>query len=72
MENHIYLTLLGEKIRSIRKNLGLTQEEFAQEIGVTRLIVLKIEAGNANSSITRLRDIASALKVELHDLVKLN
>lgn len=71
MENHIYLSRLGEKIRDLRKDMGKTQEEFAQDIGVSRLVVLKIEAGSANSSITRLRDIAIALRVELKDLVTL-
>ncbi|WP_300667092.1 helix-turn-helix transcriptional regulator [Fluviicola sp.] len=71
MENHIYLSRLGEKIRDLRKDMGRTQEEFAQDIGVSRLVVLKIEAGSANSSITRLRDIARALRVELKDLVTL-
>ena len=71
MENHIYMALLGEKIRDLRKDMDFTQEEFAQKIGVTRLVVLKIEAGKSNPPITRLRDIAEVLRVEIGDLMTL-
>lgn len=69
MENHEYLTLLGEKIRGIRKNLGIKQEKLASDIGISRAMIIRIESGTTDSTISRLRDIANALMVEFQDLV---
>jgi len=37
-----------EELKRIRETLGLTQEEFADEIGVHRVTVAKWEAGDRN------------------------
>ena len=37
--------VLGEKLRNHRKNLGMTQEEAAERIGVSPQAVSKWEAG---------------------------
>lgn len=39
-----------EELRRIREELGLTQEELAQEIGVHRVTIAKWEAGDRGIS----------------------
>ena len=36
---------VGERIRQVRAGLGLTQDEFARRLGVTRISVARYEAG---------------------------
>ncbi len=36
----------GEKIKAVRKNLGLTLEKFGEKLGVTKVAIFNIEKGN--------------------------
>lgn len=38
----------GERIREVRKNLGLTLEKFGDRLGVTKVAISNIEKGNRN------------------------
>lgn len=40
----------GERIRELRKSMGLTLEEFAKPLGVTRATMSRIETGSINVS----------------------
>jgi transcriptional regulator with XRE-family HTH domain len=71
MKHENYLIQLGEKIKYLRKDLGLSQEELGEAIGSNRLTILRIESGKVNSTIGMLIEISNALKVELGDLVTL-
>lgn len=46
-----------ERIKHIRTSLGLTQEQFASKIGLTRNYVAKIEIGNREPSDRTISDI---------------
>ena len=50
---------LGNKIAKKRKDLGLTQAEFAEEMMVTRQTVSRWEAGTVMPDIDNIGDIAS-------------
>ncbi len=54
---HMRATEVGERIRQIREELGLTQGEFAERLGVTRASVARYEAGRV-PSLNLLRHIA--------------
>lgn len=54
----VYLVNINDKIRYIRKQLDLTQEEFAVKVGVSRSFVNKIESGEKRPSIDTLESIA--------------
>lgn len=58
-----------EKIRALRKEKGLTQEELAQKIGVKRAVISKYESGSIEPSLTQLQKIADALGVPLGNLL---
>lgn len=54
-----------DRIRSIRKQNGMTQEELAKRIGVKRAVISKYETGAIEPSISQLEEIANALDVSL-------
>ena len=59
---------LGQKIQLLRKRRRLTQEQFAELIGIDPKNVSKIENGNNYPSADTLTSIASALEVDIYEL----
>ncbi len=55
----------GTKIKTLRKTLGLTQEEFAHEIGVTFATVNRWENSKSEPSRLALRMLAALDKKTL-------
>lgn len=53
---------LGEKIRSLRKGLGMSLSEMAEKIQKTSSYLSQVERGLAEPSITSLRKIAKILE----------
>jgi transcriptional regulator with XRE-family HTH domain len=60
--------LLGERIRDLRKTKGLTQEQFAELIGVEQKHVSRLELGKSFPPFDRLEKIAQVLGVPLKDI----
>ena len=60
----------SEKLRLLRKNKGFTQEEFAEQLNVTRIAVAKWEAGQTYPDITNLIQISNIMNVSVDYLVK--
>ena len=56
----------GEYICRRRKELGLTQKEFAQRLFVTESAVSKWERGLSYPDVTLLRDICAILEISEH------
>jgi len=65
------LAQLGTAIRSLRKKRELTHEDLAHESGFHRVSISRIERGKQDPSWTGISRIATALDVELVDLVRL-
>ena len=61
---------LGSKIARKRKELGLTQTEFAERLSVTRQTVSRWEAGSVMPDIDKIADIAAILGVSCDYLLK--
>lgn len=61
---------LGERIRSIRKETGLSQEKFALKIGMDRTYFAGVELGRRNISIINIEKIAIGLDISLSELFK--
>ncbi|MCR5448332.1 MAG: helix-turn-helix transcriptional regulator [Erysipelotrichaceae bacterium] len=61
---------LGEKIARKRKDLGMTQNEFADKMCVTRQTVSRWEAGTVYPDIDKISDIAELLHVSCDYLLK--
>jgi len=63
---------LGERIRTLRKQKGMTQAELAKEAGISRATLSKLENGLiAQISVVTLAEILNALGYEL-DITPLN
>lgn len=60
---------LGERIRTIRKEKGMTQEELGQIIGVVKSNIARYESGKLEITYTMLGRIANALEVPVYKLV---
>lgn len=59
--------LVGKRIRQLRNNLGLSQEELADIANLDRTYITSVECGKRNISIVNIDKIATALKVELNE-----
>ena len=62
------LDFLGEKIRELRREKRLSQEEFAFQCNLDRTYISDVERGKRNISIINLRNIADALGISLSKL----
>lgn len=60
---------IGSVIKKYRKDIGLTQEEVANRLGVTTPAVNKWENGNSNPDIELLPPIARLLNISLDTLL---
>lgn len=60
---------IGEVIKKYRKEIGMTQEEMANRLGVTTPAVNKWENGNSNPDIELLAPIARLLHISLDTLM---
>jgi transcriptional regulator with XRE-family HTH domain len=65
-----YRKVLGENIRTHRKNLKWSQEKLAEKSDLHHNYIGDIERGEENVSVDALRRIAVALGVRLTDLVR--
>lgn len=62
---------LGEAVRQLREQRGLTQERLAQDAGLTTGTVSLLERGQSNPSWGTMKAIAAALDVPVAELAKL-
>ena len=59
----------NEKLQELRKSRGMTQEELAEELYVSRTAVSKWESGRGYPSIDSLKDISKFFSVSIDDLL---
>jgi y4mF family transcriptional regulator len=48
---------LSEFVKTRRKQLGITQEEFAEKAGVALTVIRKIEQGKGNLSLSKVNQV---------------
>jgi transcriptional regulator with XRE-family HTH domain len=58
---------IGKKIFEFRKQKNLSQEKLANEAGVDRTYIPKVEKGQINITINSLEKIAKALNIEIKE-----
>lgn len=64
--------LLGKRIKELRKNAGLTQEQLAEMIDIETTSLSGIESGRHFPSLPTLEKIAFSLNTELKSLFDFN
>ncbi len=60
--------LLGKRVQKMRKLAGLTQEELAEKVNVSRAYIGYIEQARNTPSLELLEKIAKVLRVDMKDL----
>ena len=61
--------MLSEKIKELRKNKGLTQEDLANALNVSRQAITKWESGDGTPDIENLKNIALYFHVSVDYLI---
>lgn len=56
-------------IKVYREYRGMTQAELAEKVGLSVEMIKKIEGGKSDGSVKTLKAIATALKLDLDDIV---
>ena len=62
------LKALGKKIKKLRKENNLTQEELAEQLRISTVYVGFLEAGKGSPSLKLLMKISRKFKVKVEDL----
>lgn len=70
MDTNIHLKALGDQIRHVRKEKGLSQEQLALQAEVDRSYIGGIERGERNVSILTLVKIAKCLDCDIAAFTK--
>jgi transcriptional regulator with XRE-family HTH domain len=60
----------GSRLKVLRQEKGLTQEEFAKNCGLHKNYIGMVERGERNPSLLNLEVIAKGLEMSLSDLLK--
>lgn len=59
---------LGERIKKLRKETGLSQEKFALKIDMDRTYFATVESGKRNISLQNIEKIAKGLNITISEL----
>jgi DNA-binding XRE family transcriptional regulator len=65
-ENELKLELIGQKIKQIRKNRNLTQEELGQLVGVKKAQISKIENSLTDARFETILKVFKALNARIN------
>jgi transcriptional regulator with XRE-family HTH domain len=58
----------GDRVRSLRKEIGISQEDLALIAGLDRTYIGGVERGERNISLVNIHKLAAALNVPPRDL----
>lgn len=61
--------IFGKRVKRVRKQMKISQEELAEKIGISRNHMGRIERGEGNTSLVKASKIAKALKVKSSQLL---
>lgn len=67
-KNKEILIKFGKKIRLLRKERQLSQEELSFRAGLHRTYIGMIERGEKNITLSNIEKIAKSLNIEIRDL----
>lgn len=70
MDKHL-LNKLAKRIKFLRKEKGMSQEELAFEANVSRSMIGMIETAQNDITLSKLNRIAKVLGISLYELLQL-
>ncbi|MBT8244644.1 MAG: helix-turn-helix domain-containing protein [Winogradskyella sp.] len=65
-------TIIGEKVRRLRTQKGLSQEQVAEHLHISQSTYARIEKGDSNSWVNYLEPICTLFEIQLDELLKLD
>ena len=68
MDNTMITERVGNRIRELRSQTGLSQEKFALKIGMDRTYFASVELGKRNIALKNIEKIANGLGITLSEL----
>ena len=68
--NKAFHKKFGQRLRSLRKERGMTQEQLSFEVEADNSYIANIENAHRDIPLSRIRLIAKALNVEPYELLK--
>ena len=68
MDNAMITERVGNRIRELRSQTGLSQEKFALKIGMDRTYFASVELGKRNIALKNIEKIANGLGITLSEL----
>lgn len=60
---------LGARVRELRRNQNMTQEQLAKRLGMARRTIQMYEQGSLGMSVAKLEQVAGILKVPVTDIL---
>ena len=69
-EEEKYLQAVGQRIRELRIENGLTQEELAHQSGLHRTYISTLETGQRNLALLNLRRLANVFNLSISTLLE--
>lgn len=54
--------LIGKRVKKARKEKGITQEKFAEELGVSVSFVSQVETGEKKFNLSRISEVSKILE----------
>jgi XRE family aerobic/anaerobic benzoate catabolism transcriptional regulator len=69
-DSEAYLARLGERVRLLRSQRGMTRKALSQHAKVSERYLAQLEAGKGNGSIVLLRRVARAIGTSVAELVR--
>ncbi|MFY9119800.1 MAG: helix-turn-helix transcriptional regulator [Syntrophomonadaceae bacterium] len=63
---------MPNRLREMRERTGLTQEELAAQVGVSRQTIISLEKGKYNPSISLAYSLAKVFSMSIEDLFLLD
>jgi putative transcriptional regulator len=65
------MTIINTRIKELRARYNLTQDELADEVGVTRQTLLYLEKGKYNPSLVLAAKIAKVFDCKIEDVFEI-
>lgn len=68
MDKNPYTVAFGKRVRGIRKQQGISQEQLAHLAQIDRSYMGKIERGEFNLTLTKIYQLSNALQISVVEL----